>query len=173
MARIVIVDAGPLIALARIRHVDLLNQLFGPVQVTSVVVDEVLHGGDFPDASVLALALRQTSLWCVNRPSPEQLSQANSLMNLYQIDHGEASSMALGQQAQTEGGRTLLVMDDGRGRSAAQHANLPVVGTVGVLLLAKQQGLVSHIKSLLLDLHQHGYFLSQRLIDGALQQARE
>ncbi|OIN94372.1 MAG: hypothetical protein AUJ20_00940 [Comamonadaceae bacterium CG1_02_60_18] len=173
MARIVIADAGPLIALARINQIDLLNDLFGPVKVTSVVADEVLRGGDFPDASLLSQAFSQTMLWRVTRQSQDNLSQAKSLMNLYQIDEGEASSMVLAQQAQTEGDQALLIMDDWRGRSAAQHAGLPVVGTVGVLLLAKQQGQVKHIKPLLLDLHQHGYFLSQRLIDSALEQAGE
>jgi len=50
MARIVIADAGPLIALARLGHLALLNKLFGSINVTSVVAAEVLHGGDFHHA---------------------------------------------------------------------------------------------------------------------------
>jgi predicted nucleic acid-binding protein len=173
MARIVIADAGPLIALARIAHLELLHTLFGSVSVTSIVADEVLHGGAFSDNSVLSQAFAQSWLQRVNANSPEQHSQAKSLMNLYQIDPGEASSMVLAQQAHSHGDQALLVMDDLRGRSAAQHARLPVVGTTGVLLLAKRQGQVSHVKPLLLDLRQNGYFLSQRLIDSALQQAGE
>jgi predicted nucleic acid-binding protein len=42
-----------------------------------------------------------------------------------------------------------------------------------VLLLARQQGLLAHVKPLLLGLRQNGYFLSQRLIDAALRQAGE
>lgn len=173
MARIVIADAGPLIALARIGHIELLRTLFGSVSVTSIVADEVLQGGDFPDGSELSQAFAQTWLQRVKADSPDQLSQAKSLMNLYQIDPGEASSMVLAQPAHAQGDQALLVMDDLRGRSAAQHARLPVVGTTGVLLLAKRQGQVSHVKPLLLDLRQNGYFLSQRLIDSALQQAGE
>ncbi|HEY8907250.1 MAG TPA: DUF3368 domain-containing protein [Rhodoferax sp.] len=173
MARIVIADAGPLIALTRIGHLDLLNKLFGGVSVTSIVANEVLQGGDFPDSSVLSQAFAQTWLQPVNVDSLDRLSQAKSLMNLYQIDPGEASSMVLAQQAHTQGDQALLVMDDLRGRSAAQHARLPVIGTAGVLLLAKRQGHVTYFKPLLLDLRQNGYFLSQRLIDSALQQAGE
>jgi len=173
MTRIVIADAGPLIALARIDHLALLGKLFGSVSVTSIVADEVLQGGDFPDRSMLSQAFSQTWLQRVNVDSPSQLSQTKSLMNLHQIDAGEAGSMVLAQQAQTEGGQALLVMDDLRGRNAAQHARLHVIGTAGVLLLAKQQGQVTHVKPLLLDLRQNGYFLSQRLIDSALQQAGE
>jgi len=173
MARIVIADAGPLIALTRIGHLVLLNKLFGGVSVTSIVADEVLQGGDFSDSSVLSQAFAQTWLQPVNVDSLDRLSQAKSLMNLYQIDPGEASSMVLAQQAHTQGDQALLVMDDLRGRSAAQHARLPVIGTAGVLLLAKRQGHVTDVKPLLLDLRQNGYFLSQRLIDSAIQQAGE
>jgi predicted nucleic acid-binding protein len=133
----------------------------------------VLQGGDFPDGAVLSEAFSQSWLQRVNVDSLEQLSQAKSLMNLHQIDTGEASSMVLAQQAQAHGDQALLVMDDWRGRNAAQHARLPVIGSAGVLLLAKQQGQISHVKPLLLDLRQNGYFLSQRLIDSALQQAGE
>ena len=173
MARIVIADAGPLIALARIGHLELLNKLFGSVSVISIVADEVLQGGDFPDGSVLSQAFSQTWLQRVNVDSPDQLSQAKNLMDLYQIDPGEAGSMVLARQAQAQGDQALLVMDDLRGRNAAQHARLPVIGTTGVLLLAKRQGQVSHVKPLLVGLRQNGYFLSQRLIDSALQQAGE
>lgn len=173
MARIVIADAGPLIALARIGHIELLHTLFGSVSVTSIVADEVLHGGDFPEGSVLSQTIAQPWLQRVNVDDLTSLNQAKSLMNLYQIDPGQASSMVLAQQARAQGDQALLVMDDLRGRSAAQHARLPVVGTTGVLLLAKRQGQVSHVKPLLLDLRQNGYFLSQRLIDSALQQAGE
>jgi predicted nucleic acid-binding protein len=173
MARVVIADAGPLIALARIGQLALLRKLFGSVSVTSIVADEVLLGGDFPDGSALSQAFTQTWLQRVNVDNADQLSQAKSLMNLYQIDPGEASSMVLAQQAHVDGDQALLVMDDLRGRNAAQHARLPVIGTTGVLLLAKRQGQVSHVRPLLLGLRQNGYFFSQRLIDSALQQAGE
>jgi predicted nucleic acid-binding protein len=173
MTRIVIADAGPLIALARIGHLALLGKLFGNVSVTSIVADEVLQGGDFPDGSVLLQAFTQTWFQRVNVDSPDQLSQAQSLINLYQIDPGEASSMVLAQQAHANGDQALLVIDDLRGRNAAQHAGLPVIGTTGVLLLSKRQGQLAHVKPLLLYLRQNGYFLSQRLIDSALQLAGE
>jgi predicted nucleic acid-binding protein len=173
MARVVIADAGPLISLARIGYLDLLKTLFGSVCVTSIVADEVLQGGDFPDASTLSQVFAQSWMQRIDVHSLEQLNEANSLMNLHQIDLGEASSMVLAQQARALGDQALLVMDDLRGRNAAQHAHLPVIGTTGVLLLARRQGHISHIKPLLLGLRQNGYFLSQRLIDNALQQAGE
>lgn len=172
MNRIVIADAGPLIALARIEQLDLLPVLFGNVAVTSLVAQKVLSGGNFPDESQLALTFTQPWLQCIDVDSDMQ-DMGKRLMDLYQIDPGEASAMVVAQQAQSQGVRPLLVMDDFRGRSAAQHARLPVIGTTGLLLLAKQNGHVSLVKPLLLALRQHGYFLSQNLIDSALKQAAE
>ncbi len=173
MARIVIADAGPLIALAGIGQLALLHMLFGRVSVTSTVADEVLQGGNFPDGPALSQGFTDGWLQRLHLNNPEHHAQAQSLMNLHQIDAGEAMSMVLAQQAQAAGDQALLIMDDLRGRNAAQHARLGVVGTAGLLLLAKRQGHIATVKPLLLGLRKNGYFLSQRLIDGALAQAGE
>lgn len=173
MERVVIADAGPLIALAGIGRLDLLHQLFGPVSVTGAVADEVLQGGRFPDGSALARAFDQGFLRREDAQEPVQCEQAQALMNLHQIDPGEAFSLVLAQQAQAQGAPALLVMDDLRGRDAAQHQRVAVVGTVGVLLLAKQHGHVAQVKPLLLAMRHNGYFLGPHLIAGALQRAGE
>lgn len=176
MRRIVIADAGPLIALARIDKLDLLHQLFGQVTVTTQIARELLDGGPFPDTPALEIALSQPWLKTVDvgKLLPDDwLDQCRDWMNLHQIDLGEASAMVLAQHSQAQGDSALLVMDDFRGRSAAQHAGLAMIGTTGLLLLAKQAGLVTTVKPLMLALRQSGYFLSGRLIKVALRQAGE
>lgn len=173
MARIVIADAGPLIALAGIGHLALLRRLFGRVSVASTVADEVLQGGSFPDGPALTQGFAEGWLQRFHLDSPDHHAQAQSLMNLHQIDAGEAMAMVLALQAQTTGDQALLVMDDMRGRNAVQHARLGLVGTAGLLLLAKRQGHIAAVEPLLLGMRRNGYFLSQRLIDSALQQAGE
>ena len=58
-ARIVIADAGPLIALARIERLDLLPGLFGQITITTQIANELLGGGSFPDSPLLTAALFQ------------------------------------------------------------------------------------------------------------------
>jgi hypothetical protein len=72
-----------------------------------------------------------------------------------------------------QGDAALLLMDDFRGRSAARHAGFALIGTTGLLLLAKHQGAVDAIKPSLLALRQQGYFLSDRRIASALEQVGE
>jgi predicted nucleic acid-binding protein len=160
MKRHVIADAGPLIALARLERLDLLKRLFGTVLVTGWVADEVLTGGDFP------VELQDLT-------NPDSQAQCRDLMNLHQIDMGEASAMVLAQHLASQGDAAMLLMDDFRGRSAAQHSGFSLIGTTGLLLLGKQVGAIVAVKPCLLALREHGYFLSDRLIASALEQAGE
>ena len=174
--RVVIADAGPLIGLARIDRLDLLQGLFGQVTVTTPIAKELLAGGPFPDTQILRNALSRPWLPTVDLddllPGSGQ-ALCRDWMHLHQIDIGEASAMVLAQHLAGQGVSVLLVMDDFRGRSAAQHARMPLIGVAGLLLLAKQAGLIGAVKPLLLNLHQGGYFLSARLIEASLRQAGE
>ena len=174
--RVVIADAGPLIALARVDKLDLLRQLFGRVTITTQIAQELLDGGPFPDTPTLEIALSQPWLQTIdvgNLLPDDWLDQCRDWMNLHQIDLGEASAMVLAQHSQAQGDSALLVIDDFRGRSAAQHAGMAILGTTGLLLLAKQAGLVDAVKPLMLAMRQSGYFFSGRLIEAALRQAVE
>lgn len=176
MKRLVIADAGPLIALARLERLGLLQRLFGTILVTGWVADEVLAGGDFPDMDALRTALAQPWVQTVelqNLTNLDWQAQCRDLMNLHQIDMGEATALVLAQHLATQGDAAMLLMDDFRGRSAAQHSGLALIGTTGLLLLGKQVGAIGAVKPCLLALRQHGYFLSDRLIAAALAQARE
>lgn len=83
MQRIVIADAGPLIALARIGQLNLLPGLFGKVSVTELVVNEIIQ----------LQALQQP--WLETVPMTERLlAQCRDWVNLHQIDMGEASALA-------------------------------------------------------------------------------
>lgn len=172
MKRIVIAEAGPLIALARIDQLGLLPRLFGTVLVTEAIASELSQGGVFPDTDRLVQALAHAWLETASLPN---LGDAACLdwMNLHQIDRGEASALVLASHLVAQGDEVLLVVDDTRGRLAAQHARIPITGTAGLLVLAKSQGLVPAVKPLLLALQTQGYFLSERLVQAVLRQSGE
>lgn len=170
--QVVIADAGPLIALARIGQLSMLQELFGNVAVTDTVVMEVSQGGDFPDTQTLAEALAQPWLQTIVQPS-QDLVMCQRWIDLYQIDLGEASAMVLASQYQSQGDMPLLLLDDARGRYAATHAKLPVLGTAGLLVLAKKSGCITTVKPLLAALRQGHYFLSDALVAAVLARAGE
>ena len=68
----------------------------------------------------------------------------------------------------------LLLIDETLGREAARHENLPVIGLVGVLLIAKKKGLISSLGEVveLLE-NEAGFYLSRRLKARVLDVAGE
>ena len=178
--RVVIADAGPLIGLARIGRLDLLPRLFGTVSVTRWVADEVLNGGEFPDLAALKAAFTEPWLQLADLADTDadadaeaSLEECRALINLHQIDMGEASALVLAQQLATRGTAALLLIDEHRGRQAAQHCQVAIIGTAGLLVLAKQAGAVDKLRPLLLALRGGGYFLSDRLVEAVLAQSGE
>jgi predicted nucleic acid-binding protein len=176
---VVIADASPLIGLARVDHLHLLPRLFGTVVVTRAVADELLQGGRFRETALLERAFGEPWLEVAEPGLVETQAETGSgstipeLMSLYLIDPGEASSLLLAQQTRSRGGETLLLIDDHRGREAARHLQFAVLGTAGLLLLARREGVIKAVKPVLGALRDAGYFLSERLVEAVLGQAGE
>ncbi len=59
------------------------------------------------------------------------------------------------------------------GRRISKQFNLTLTGTIGVLLKAKEKGLVKSIKELLSELQEKGTWLNPKLISKALELANE
>ena len=115
MAAIVIADASPLIALARVGRLSWLQQLFTEVMVTDVVFAEVLTGR-YPDTEA---PIRQALAagWL------KTVAIANTDPALPDLDEGEASSIRL---ALSRNGPALLLIDERSGRAVAQELGLSV-----------------------------------------------
>ena len=168
---IVIADAGPLIALARVDQLPLLPALFGEVVVTEAVAVELL-AGVFTEIALLKAAL--SAPWCQQQPKVAVLTARSAqLSSTHLIGAGESSAIALAQHYNERATPALVLLDDSRGRRAAQRLQIAMIGTTGVLLLGKQAQLVSAVAPLLDALKRSGYFLSARLIKAAMEQAKE
>ncbi len=88
---------------------------------------------------------------------------------LDELDLGEAETIVLARELNAE----LVLMDEKKGRRKLAQLGIPKIGTVGILLKAKQVGLLSAIKPDLERLRQDGFSLSQSVIDAVLEQASE
>ena len=157
---VVIADAGPLIALAKIAHLHLLSNLFTEVLVTQAVVDECV-GSDTDDARLIQEALKSGILKCVNNPV-----LTNNLSRSLGI--GEQTSIEYALQAQK---KLLLVMDDALARKHALHHKLTVVGTAAILFTAQQRALIANAEDLILQLTDAGYRISPIVISQLKQKS--
>ncbi|WBL63094.1 DUF3368 domain-containing protein [Thauera sp. WB-2] len=156
---VVVADAGPLIALGRLHRLDLLPFLFADVQVTATVLDECLAHPDLPDAQRIADALSSGLI----RRCPDAAAADDG-----PLDPGESSAIARAREI----GAGLL-MDD---RAAVTHARalgLKVIGTLGVLVLAKRRGQLQEIRPLIAQMRSTGHYLSDAAVHAALSAADE
>lgn len=65
-----------------------------------------------------------------------------SFQNSLDLDAGETSAIALA----TESGSSLLILDDNKGSKAAEWLQLLYTGTSGIILKAKNVGLITSVK---------------------------
>lgn len=160
---IVISDSSILINLAWIKQLELLPRLYGEVVVPTAVWQEVVEkGAGKPGAEEL-----KTAVWLqVKEPANKPLIHALRR----DLDAGEAEAITLAIEQNAD----LLLMDERIGRAAAQHFGLSVMGLIGILTTAKQEGMLSEIKSSLDSLRQQaGFYISEPLYQRVLRDAEE
>lgn len=155
----VVVDASPLIALARIERLELLQKMFGGVVVPSAVWREVVAAGsDKTGASQVA-----TADWICRQDVVDQSAVEHLRRDL---GAGEAEAIVLAHELPAD----LLIMDEHLGRVTARDFGVHTVGLVGVLVEARKRGLVPDAGSIAEALHRKaGFWLSadlRRLIAG-------
>jgi uncharacterized protein len=147
---IVFSNTTPLIALSAIKQLDLLPQLFYKIYVVDTVVRECAKGGRIivPDLTKLEW------LHCV-----ENKHYTHNPM-LIALDDGEKHTIeaALAHQAD------YTIIDEKLGRTIAEYLGLKITGTLGVLLKAKQQGLIPSFITCVQKMQQHGLRYNQQLV---------
>lgn len=164
MPPLIIADAGPLIGLAKVGHLSLLEQLYQTVLIPPTVYTELRPDSDYQGVSTLKAALDNGWLE-VSAVPPAEL-----LLPLQQIlDPGEAEAIALAQHNTG----TSLIIDERRGRRVAIQREIKIIGTGAVLLAAKQRGFIETVREPLLALVEVGYRLSPQLRERLLVMAGE
>lgn len=157
MAAIVISDASPLIALARVNGLLWLQQLFTAVVITDVVLAEVLTGRYPETEAPIQQALAAGWLQAVAVDSSEPV--------LPDLDEGEAASIRL---ALVSGPQVLQLIDERAGRAVAQELGLSVAGTAAVIGLARQRGLIPSAREVFAALHASDFRIAPAVIQAVL-----
>jgi predicted nucleic acid-binding protein len=161
VAEVAVVNASPLIFLARGRHLDLLSAFFQRVLVPIQVADEILARG--PE-DITAKAMHQAA-WLEVCP----VQQIPAMIGSWGLGPGESAVIAL---AQSMPGCEVII-DDLAGRRCSAALGIAVRGTVGLILLAKKRGIIPLARPVLEDLLRGGMYLSRHVIDDALARVGE
>ena len=159
----IVSNTTPLIGLASIGQFDLLRQLFDEIYIAQAVYDEAVVAGREAGGAKREVS---AATWIKRIEVKDRLAVE---VLLDEIDLGEAETIVLAREL----GADWVLMDEKRGRRKLTEMGLPKIGTVGILLKAKQVGLLMAIRPELEQLHQLGFSISQTVIDAVLRQADE
>ncbi|MBN9690820.1 MAG: DUF3368 domain-containing protein [Verrucomicrobia bacterium] len=150
---IVVADTSPLIALSRVQRLDLLREMFGTLLLPDAVWNELTGEGMERPGAVSVLEAK----W-IERKSVED----RALVSVLRRDLGAGESEAIALARETNG--CVLLMDERLGRSVAKRLGLQVTGLVGVLVDARERGLLRDPKGVVDDLQElAGFWLSPEL----------
>lgn len=156
-------DSSPLLLFTGIGRLALLNSLFGEVIVPKAVwIEVVTNGNNRPGAAEVS-----GESW-IRQIGADQSSLLPELTD--ELGQGEAEAIAVAIQL---GGQTPLILDDRKGRRIATALGLPVVGSAGVLLLAKEAGFIPQVRSLLDELRLAGLYLDDATLNEIVRLAGE
>lgn len=162
MARLVLADASPLIALARLAGLDWIGALFGPVTLPETVRAEILDRGAWPGQESLMLAI-ETGVLVVR-------SDDGGVPELTELDEGEAACIRL---ALRHDGPTLILMDEKAGRAVATEHGITVAGTAAVIGMARQRGLIPSAREAFEELLRGDFRISGEVIRVVLARVGE
>ncbi len=154
---IAVSNTSPLILLDKVGYLWILGNLFEKVLIPPAVDAEWLRPGRYVVPKWLSVATL----------TPEAIDTAKKLSQ--NIDVGEAEAIALYQSIKAE----LLLLDDLNGRRLAKGMGFSVVGTLGILISAKQKGIIPELKPILDLLKKHRFYITDEAMQKALKLANE
>ena len=158
----VISDTTPIISLIKINRLDLLEKLFGEVLIPEAVYRELTTNALFENEAIIVKASAFLKTSAVQNRKSLQLLQAAS-----ELDDGESEAIILADELKSD----VLIMDERKDRKVAQKLGIKITGTVGVLLQAYSETMISsdEIKAYLDRLKNSNIRLSESLIQKALE----
>ncbi len=131
---IVISDTTPIISLLKINQLRLLNYLFGEVKIPDAVYEELITNSKYQKEAEQILSAEY-----IGKVVVEDKKSVALLRRATGLDAGESEAIILTDVIKAD----LLLMDELKGRQVAKQMGLNIMGTVGILMAAFDEKLLS------------------------------
>lgn len=154
----IVSDASPLIAFARIGKISILKKVLGDLIIPLSVFSECCGYIDKPGAKEIEKLVKNGEILVKTHACSEKVKPFQDI-----LDIGELQAISLALELQSG-----LLIDEKLGRAVAKDFNIKIIGTAGVLLLAYQKNIISSIPDTVSELQRAGYYLSKKLINTLL-----
>ena len=152
MPKCVIVNSTPLISLAGIGALDILKSVYGQIIIPEAVLNEVTVKGDSIADTIKA------SRWIKIEKIQDD---SNRKMYNAKLHAGEVEVMILAQEKNAD----IVIIDDNAAKTTAKYLGLNTIGTMAVLLKAKEAGCINSVCSIADKLISNGFYISQNVYD--------
>lgn len=151
---LVIADSGPIFSLAIIDHLELLNKIFAEVKISKAVWEEISLDKSTSFYHRIELFFK------------DKIVEIKSVNNLtFVMDYGESESLILYRELNAN----FLLIDDKKARNIAENYNANCIGTLGILSIAKTQGLIKNLKPIFQTFLSHERYYSLNLLNYLLE----
>lgn len=158
----VVSDTSPFRALAHLGRIELLRDLFEAVAVPPAVAEELRC----PPIGLPLVEIR--ALEFVSMLAPRDLDRVRALGRTLDLGESEALVLAL------ELGISVVLMDEAASRSEAKRLGLRPIGVLGILIRAKNLGLIDLVAPSLARLEDEiDFYVSVRSRAEVLRMAGE
>jgi len=151
MSKAIVSDTTCLILLDKLNLLFILKELFEEITITPEIEKE--YGQPLPEWIKVV----------------DVQNKVYSTMLLSTIDAGEASAIALAMEKQN----CLLILDDNKARKAAARLGIDYIGTLGLLVEAKEAGLIPVVKPILARIKMTNFRIAENLERQILKLAGE
>ncbi len=155
---IVVSNTSPVIAFGKLNRFSILEAVFGRIIIPSYVFLE-LNNLKYKDEINLKESVFKT----------EEISFVDPLLEK-ELDRGEAEAITLALKKNAD----WLIIDERKGRNIAKNVyGINIIGTAGILLKAKESGIINQVAPLLQELKKMNYHISDFIIQGICKEAGE
>lgn len=149
----VVTDSSPLISLAVLDLLELMNVLFTEIIVPSEVFREIEVSKDKRESAKIKEVIKDRIC------SPKSIKLLKD-----KLGKGETEAINLSLEMNVD----LLIIDDKRARNAAESYNIKCIGTLGLLTLAKKKGFIEELRKYFIRLIENKRYLSIDLLNRIL-----
>ncbi|QTA78352.1 DUF3368 [Desulfonema limicola] len=160
---IIVSNTTPLIGMASIGRFDLLHQIFGKIYIAQAVYEETFVSIIKTDRIRYEVPYAD---WIETVKVNDSMAVNRMLENL---DLGEAETIVLASEIKAD----WVLMDEKKGRRKLKELGFNKIGTLGILIKAKQEGFLSVIRPDIERLCNQGFSISKTVVKTVLKQVNE
>ena len=148
----VIGDSSALVALAVVNQLELLEKLYDNLYIPQAVFDEVTQIGK-PQSNKLRQFLQS------------KVKQVDLTLTQLGLGLGELEAITLYKKLDAD----VLLIDDNRAKKYASLNGVKVIGSLGILVKAKERGHIERVKLFLDEIQKSEVYISKKLIEKVLE----